>query len=101
MKQGNDIGGTDPANIAAERAFFNFSLIAAADNSFELFCSEIPEIVLVGDSIPLSVFVEGTGPFTYAWSATCGGEFRDPSDPSTSFTPDQWNQMCPVLSLPR
>src|SRR6185295_8901916 len=26
---GHDIGGTAPANIAAERAFFNFSLLAA------------------------------------------------------------------------
>jgi hypothetical protein len=60
-------------------------------------CSEIQETVQAGDSIEVSVIATGTGPFTYAWSSSCGGEFEDPTAPSTIFFPDSVETDIPCI----
>ncbi len=79
---------TDIPNIAAMRAFLNFSLIALAEKSVVPVIAGLPStntttIVSAGTSIPLSVSVPAPAlmsNYTITWASSCGGTFT----PSTS-----------------
>jgi Bacterial Ig domain/Cadherin-like domain/Disaggregatase related repeat len=89
---GHDIGGTAPANIAAQRAFFDFSLLQTV--------GKVPSISVVGFSIGqiinsnstvTGLSATATSPipgntFTYQWSTTCGGTFSNPTGSTTNYT---------------
>ncbi|MGO4906519.1 PKD domain-containing protein, partial [Flavobacterium sp. W20_MBD1_R3] len=81
-------GGTTESMIAAQRAFFNFVLLAGIkqqitvtlDNSF-------PTALTPGQTYPLLATVTGNqGAVTYEWSAIGGGTFSNPSTNPTTYT---------------
>lgn len=80
---------TAPENIAAVRAFLNFSFLAVADKVPYVSIANIPTNMSGGVSTPLSVTASspvGAG-LTYQWTSTCGGTFSAPTSASTNFTP--------------
>ena len=66
---------TGPANIAAQRAFFNFGILVANEKIFQPNISSLPAIVGTGSSTPLEISVNPGGAYTTTWSSTCGGSF--------------------------
>jgi hypothetical protein len=84
----NHFGSSSADNIAAVRAFFNFSFWAAADKSVQV-TSDLQVDSIVTENIPaqMEVFAGGgSGSFTYSWSASCGGVFSHPDSSWTEFT---------------
>lgn len=86
---GHNHGGSGEDNIAAQRAFMNFSFWAAADKSIKINSSlSIDSAVVQGIPANVSVIAGGgSGSYTYEWISSCPGEFGDPTAPSTTFTP--------------
>ena len=86
---GHDIGGTSAAQVAAQRAFFNWSFWAAKDKAVSIAVSPPPAIMNGGQSYPVSVTVNNpiAPPYTYRWSSSCMGTFGDSTAASTTFTP--------------
>jgi hypothetical protein len=83
-------GGTTPANIAAQRAFFNFSLFTATEKAVVPNFSAVPDTMYsnVGYSFSFTL-PPGYNPadFTILWSSTCGGTFSPNNQASTTYTP--------------
>ena len=78
---------TAPANIAAQRAFFNLGLIVASEKAPVVDISSIPSAFATGSSQVLNISVTGDyGPYTVSWSSTCGGSFSPNNTISTSTT---------------
>ena len=78
--------GTEAEKVAAQRAFFNFILLAGIERRPEITVS-IPDSVGSGETADVSVTVSGgSPPYTYQWSSNCGGTFADPTAASTIFT---------------
>ncbi len=75
-----------PANVAAQRAFFNFSFIAGKGSTVALNLSTIPTTIPSGTPTPVSFsFPVGVNSsiYTITWSAICGGTFtEDPAFPN-------------------
>lgn len=62
---------SDPTNVAAQRAYFNFVLMAGADKEISA-SSNVPAFVVSGSSISISASgSEGNDPYTYEWSSSC------------------------------
>ncbi len=93
VQAGHDIGKeTLPANIAAQRAFFNFSFIAAKIASPDPGFSFNLAKLVAGD--PAAITFEITPPrllseFDIQWTSGCGGTFGSSTEQSTTFTPPQ------------
>jgi hypothetical protein len=80
---------TASANVAAQRAFFNFGFLVANDKAPLADVSSIPAIMTSGSSTLLSITVEGgSPPYTISWTSSCGGSFspNNSSSLSTTFT---------------
>lgn len=77
-----------PAYVAAQRAFFNFFLLAGIDRRPELTTTALPASLTVGQTVSLSASITGGGaaPFTYQWTSSCGGTFSSPTTATTDFT---------------
>ncbi|GIV30874.1 MAG: hypothetical protein KatS3mg029_0225 [Saprospiraceae bacterium] len=91
---------SDEANIAAMRAFFNFSLLAASgsDKSIQVTATSAAQQVKGGTPVNVSATAAGgDGNFTYEWSSSCGGQFSNPTAPSTTFTPPSVSKVSPCL----
>ncbi|MGI9158294.1 MAG: SprB repeat-containing protein, partial [Saprospiraceae bacterium] len=88
---------TAPDNIAAQRAFFNFSLLMSLDQVVLPDLSVIPSAISSGTPVELGYTLPaGANPsdFIPQWSSTCGGTFTpSANDNPTTFTP-------PVVSNP-
>lgn len=78
---------SNPPNVAAQRAYFNFVLMAGADKEISV-NTNIPEFVASGSSISISANgSEGNDPYTYEWSSSCeGGSFDNSNSASTTYT---------------
>ncbi|MFU8888125.1 MAG: hypothetical protein ACNA8N_05955 [Trueperaceae bacterium] len=87
---GHNQAGSGPQEVAAQRAFFNFVLMAGIDRRPEINTSHAVSHAVsleAGETIELTSSVTGgTGPFTYQWTSSGGGTFSDPTSPTTSFT---------------
>ncbi len=88
---GHDIGkDNNPENVAAQRAFFNFSFLAAQDKQSTITpVVNFPSAITAGQSYNVSVTASssiGAGNFLYSWTSSCGGIFTNPTAASTSFT---------------
>lgn len=81
-----------PANIAAQRAFFNMSFMVASDEAV------IPQIVSIADTLVegqlvnlQGAIVGGGNPagYTFKWTSSCGGVFNPASGigQNVTFTP--------------
>lgn len=84
---GHDLAkSSGTANVAAQRAFFNFVLLAGVEKQIDL-SSSVPSLIVSGNTISLNVNATGgSSPYTYAWTSSCGGSFTSPSGSSTDFT---------------
>lgn len=97
---------TLPANIAAQRIFFNFSFMAGKDSSILPDVSGIPSAVASGTPTPVSfTFPVGVNPnnYTVSWTSSCGGSFViDPTDKTKAvFTPPTLTSStsCPITVI--
>jgi hypothetical protein len=99
---GHDHDGTAAANIAALRAFFNFSFFAAKD--------KVPAISTSGattnrrwiensinNSFQVSAYSPVGASFTYQWSSNAGGTFSNPSGASTTFSAPDVEENTPAV----
>jgi len=81
--------GNSPPFIAAQRAYFNFSLLASRTKSPEpIFDAKIKDIKS-GESENYSFTISGgrdINEFTVQWSSSCGGTFSNPTSVNTTFT---------------
>lgn len=68
---------TLPANIAAQRAFFNFLLTEGLDKAPQL--TVTPSYVVGGTSTITATISGGTGVYTYQWVSSSGGVFSNPA----------------------
>lgn len=79
LEASHNIAGTSTANVAAQRAFFNFSFLASTDKASVPVISLPPSPLYSGEEYPVSVsFVSGkepSGSYTVEWSSSCGGTF--------------------------
>lgn len=85
-----------PANIAAQRAFFNFSFMAAKVKSPDPQITVDFPTILAGTSQTLSFSVQPPrtiSEFTILWESSCGGSFTPNNAQSVTFT-------APVVSNP-
>ena len=78
--------GTTAEQVAAQRAFFNFILMAGVDKEISV-TSTVPSFVVSESTIDVSASgSEGTGSYTYEWTSSCdGGYFDDPNSSSTTY----------------
>ena len=87
---GHDIGGTAPANVAAQRIFFNWSFIGASNKEPRVAYTNIPT-KMNSSTLYLNFTATATSPvglsvFTYKWSSTIGGVFTAPTSAVTNYT---------------
>jgi hypothetical protein len=83
--------GTEAELVAAQRAFFNFSFMAALVKTMDITVSGIQNVMVSKNLYSFSATITQaipSGPYTAQWSSTCGGTFSNPTSLSTSFTPD-------------
>jgi hypothetical protein len=87
---GHTHDGTAPANVAAIRAFFNFSFLSVNQNDIIPDISGIPDSINTGSPVSLSyVLPVGVNPanYTTTWTSNCGGTFSSTTTNPTTFTP--------------
>jgi LruC domain-containing protein/uncharacterized repeat protein (TIGR01451 family) len=84
---GHNHDGTSAAHVSAQRAYFNFLLMSGVQKQPEVI-TNIPSTVYSGEVLNLSAsVVNGTGPFTYAWSSSCaGGSFTNANSANATYT---------------
>lgn len=96
-----------PDNIAAQRAFFNYSFLVSNEKAITPDITGVPGTINSGVPTVLSHQIlngpPGSGPYTSTWASTCGGSFSPnpstalganfPYTSSTTFTP-------PVVTMP-
>lgn len=85
---GHNVGGTSTAQIAAQRAFFDFSFAAINDKAPAITSSTAASSInsLATGSFSVSASSPIGASFTYQWTSTCGGTFSAPTSASTTFT---------------
>ena len=84
---GHDLtNGIIADQVAAQRAFFNFVLLAGYNRQLSI-SSSIPTSMSARSTYPLSVTATGgSTPYTYQWSSSVGGTFSSSTMSSTNFT---------------
>ncbi len=79
---------TLPDNIAAQRAFFNYVLLAGIVRGLDVVVN-IPSEIGAGQTVSASASANttgGSGKYMYQWYSSCGGSFSNPSGTHTNFT---------------
>ncbi len=78
----------NPDNIAAQRAFFNFSFLATGLKAISV-ATDVPAALQLGQSYNFTGTVSGgSGGYSYEWTSDCPGNFTSTNTLSTTFTPD-------------
>ena len=74
---------SDTDNIAAQRAFFNFVLMAGIVRGLDVNVST-PATIAAGSTETVSATISGGtgGPYNYQWYSSCGGSFAQASGSS-------------------
>jgi Bacterial Ig domain/Disaggregatase related repeat/Secretion system C-terminal sorting domain len=83
-----DRGNSD--DIAAQRAFLNFSFMATVEKNMNLAVSGIQSVMISNQAYALSLSISQsipTGPYNIQWSSSCGGTFSNPTALNTNYTP--------------
>ena len=86
---GHDIdgNGNTTEKVAAQRAFFNFVLLAGLSKQMTITAYDLPVYLNANQSYNVSVTPGGgTAPYTYAWSSTAGGSFVNTTVATTTYT---------------
>jgi hypothetical protein len=86
MQGGHDISGNGTDNVAAMRAFFNFSYDALADKTIVPTLTNVPLTMSSGSSNTFSVTLPQGINFsgkTIQWTSSCGGTFSPSASAST------------------
>jgi len=79
-------GAAQPHKVSAQRAYFNFLLLAGKERRLNISAS-FPSAVSQGQTYPVSASVSsGSAPFTYKWRSSMGGSFSNDANASTSYT---------------
>lgn len=79
-------GAAQPHKVSAQRAYFNFLLLAGKERKLNI-TANFPGSVASGLSYPVSATTNtGTPAFTYQWTSNLGGAFGNPVDSSTTYT---------------
>jgi hypothetical protein len=90
MQASHDIAKkSDPANIAAQRAFFNFSFIALSDKSVLPTLTGVTPNLAPGGSSTFTLTVPSPANisnYSVAWTSSCGGTFSPSTGPNVTFT---------------
>jgi uncharacterized repeat protein (TIGR01451 family) len=87
---------TGPDNIAAQRAFLNYVLLAGIVRGLDVNVS-IPVQIGAGQTVNVSAAaIGGTGLYSYHWYSSCGGTFGNVTAASTTFTAPTTNGACTV-----
>ena len=99
---GHNHDGTAAANIAAMRAFFNFSFFAAKDKSPVISTSgATTNRGWIENSTNNAFEVSAQSPvgatFTYQWSSNAGGTFSNPTGASTMFSAPDVEENTPAI----
>jgi hypothetical protein len=87
---GHNIDGNSESCVAAQRAFLNFSFMAAIDKGINLTTSGIQSVMVSNTVYNFSVAISqavSSAPYTIQWSSNCTGTFSNPTASSTTFTP--------------
>jgi hypothetical protein len=79
------------ADVAAQRAFFNFSFIQTLPKAPKLIAGGISDGQVVPGGSTINPTVSASSPlvgitFTYQWTSTCGGSFTNGNTANPSFT---------------
>jgi len=85
----NIASSTGPDNVAAQRAYFNFSFLSTLDKQATISVTGVPANIMSGQLYNMSASVSSPVPgatFTYQWISSCGGTFSNPTGASTTFT---------------
>jgi Right handed beta helix region/SdrD B-like domain len=91
--------GTVAEQVAAQRAFLNFALLAGVDRRLEV-TSSIPTNMTNGATINVSVnATAGSGAYTYKWYNNCGGTFGNSNAGSTTFTAPVTGSSCSLRAV--
>ena len=92
---GHNIGGTGVDEIAAQRAFWNFSLLSAIDKVPVITALTLANVVRSGNVYAASVTASSPNgsALSYQWSSSCGGTFSTPTAATTNFT-------APIVAVP-
>lgn len=78
LEASHNIGGTGPANVAAQRAFFNFGFLTASEKAVIPTISGLSSPLYSGTAYPLSYSIPAPADpinYTATWTASCGGTF--------------------------
>ena len=97
---GHTHDGTAPANIAAIRAFFNFSFLSVNTDAIVPDLSGIPSVINSGSPSSLSYTLPaGVNPanYTTTWTSNCGGTFTTSTSNPTTFTPPIVSSSTPCI----
>jgi uncharacterized repeat protein (TIGR01451 family) len=82
----NHAAASAPDNIAAQRAFLNFNLLAGLAHTPRATVN-VPSSIGKGETVNVSATVSGgNGPYSFQWSSSCGGTFANASAQNTTFT---------------
>jgi large repetitive protein len=91
---GHSINGTAPDNIAAQRAFLNFILLAGIARRVNI-TTNIPTTISAGNAVNVSATASGgSGIFSYQWYSSCGGTFANSTSANTTFTAPSTGGSC-------
>ncbi len=81
---GHSLAGTAPANIAAQRAFFNFLLTEGINRAPKATINLPTTISASSPSTLTATITGGDGNYTYQWVSTNGGIFSAPAGTATA-----------------
>ena len=87
----HDISGSAPANVAAQRAFLNFSFFANKEKAPQVTTSGITagQVLTSSSNYNLNVTANSVIPgssYTYQWSSSCGGTFSNSTTNNPTYT---------------
>ena len=88
MEQGgHDLNaGSVEARVAAQRAYFNFILLAGVHKAIAIVEPVFPDSLVGGKNYTMTVSASGgVGTISYQWSSDCGGTFSNPKGATTVF----------------